>query len=407
MEEELLLVDARTHEPVAVGQIAVQNAERSQPSAPSTTGQTVGRATAPDVTRSLGQTAEAPAYPVLTVELQREQIEVVGPPCRTLTEQLVTIREGRALADTAARAVGGRVVALATSVFAGLPSLVPERRYRRIQQHVGLLADRHLTCGFHVHVEVADRDEGVAVLDRIRVWLPVLLALSANSPFWYGVDSGFASYRYQALGRWPTAGPCDIFGSAKEYDRQAQALLRSGVPLDDGMLYFDARLSAHFPTVEVRVADICMDPTHAAALAALVRALVETASRQWRNGQPPQPVTTAELRAWTWRASRFGTDGLLISPATGSPAPAGRVAAEMLAVLRPVLDEYEEAEAVESVVTAILDDGSGTRQQREAYARKHERTEVIDTALRVGTPHAPDPQAGATAGSAHEQARVD
>jgi carboxylate-amine ligase len=298
-------------------------------------------------------------------------------------------------------------VALATSVFAGLPNLVPEPRYRRIRQHVGLLADKHLTCGFHVHVEVADREEGVAVLDRIRVWLPVLLALSANSPFWYGVDSGFASYRYQAMARWPTAGPCGIFGSAKEYDRQARALLRSGVALDDDMLYFDARLSAHFPTVEVRVTDICMDPTHAAVLAALVRALVETAGRQWRDGQPPQPITAAELRAWTWRASRFGTDGLLISPATGSPAPAGRVAAEMMALLRPVLEEYEEADCVETVVTAILNDGSGTRQQREAYARRHQATDVVDTALRVGTPRSPDQQTDATARGTHERARIE
>jgi carboxylate-amine ligase len=397
VEEELLLVDARTHQPASVGQSAVQHADQPQQGTQSATGQTVARATAPDVTRSLRQTTEARAYHVLTVELQREQIEVVGPPCTTLTEQLAAIRKGRALADTAARAVGGRVVALATSVFAGLPSLVPERRYRQIRRHVGLLAVRHLTCGFHVHVEVVDRDEGVAVLDRIRIWLPVLLALSVNSPFWYGVDSGFASYRYQAMTRWPTAGPCDIFGSAKEYDRQARALLRSGVALDDDMLYFDARLSAHFPTVEVRVTDICMDPTHAAVLAALVRALVETAGRQWRDGQPPQPVTAAELRAWTWQASRFGTDGLLISPATGSLTPPGRVVAEMLALLRPVLDEYEEADLVETVVSAILKDGSGTRQQRQAYARRHEATDVVDTALRVGTPHSPDQQGSATA----------
>jgi carboxylate-amine ligase len=297
VEEELLLVDARTHRPLSAGQDAVHAAQARRSAEP---------LVAPDLARST-RTPEAPVHPELTVELQREQIEVVGPPCRTLAEQLTAIRQGRVLADTAARAVRGRVVALATSVFAEPPSLVPEPRYRRIQQHVGLLAVRHLTCGFHVHVEVADRDEGVAVLDRIRVWLPVLLALSANSPFWYGVDSGSASYRYQAMSRWPTAGPCEIFGSAAAYDEQARALLRSGVPLDEDMLYYDARLSAHFPTVEVRVADICMDATHAAVLAAVVRALVETAARQWRVGRPPHPVSAAQLRAWTWRASRFGT----------------------------------------------------------------------------------------------------
>ncbi|MEX5258561.1 glutamate-cysteine ligase family protein, partial [Kocuria arenosa] len=123
----------------------------------------------------------------MTLELQQEQIEVVGPPRTTLAEQVTAIRAGRVLADEAARAVGGRAVALATSGASALPHLVPEARYRRIQQHVGLLAAEQLTCGFHVHVGIASRQEGVAVLDRIRVWLPVLLGLSANSPFWYGV----------------------------------------------------------------------------------------------------------------------------------------------------------------------------------------------------------------------------
>ncbi len=380
VEEELLLVDARTHRPLAAGPEAVR-AERTRPGA--------GTRTA---TREL------------TVELQREQIEFVGPPCTTLTEQLATIRRGRALADAAARAVGGRAVALATSPFAEPPSLVPEPRYRRIGERFGLLAVRHLTCGFHVHVEVADREEGVAVLDRVRVWLPVLLALSTSSPFWYGVDSGFASYRYQAMSRWPTAGPCDVFGSAAAYDAQARALLRSGVPLDEDMLYFDARLSAHFPTVEVRVADICIDPAHAAVLAALVRALVETAVRQWRGGQPPHPVSAAELRTWTWRASRWGTEGALVSPAGGSPAPAAVVAAELLALLRPVLDEHDETEHVETVVAAILAEGSGARHQRRAYASRRDPVDVVEAALRVGTPPATGQHPSATEPGTQEHA---
>jgi carboxylate-amine ligase len=363
VEEELLLVDARTRHPMAVGEGAVQHARRSARSS-----------------------SRASAWPTLTVELQQEQVEIVGPPCTTLDEQLVTIREGRLLADEAARAVGGRAVALATSVSAGLPHLVPEARYRRIQQHVGLLAAEQLTCGLHVHVEIEGRDEGVAVLDRIRVWLPVLLALSANSPFWYGVESGFASYRYQAWVRWPTAGPCEVFGSPGAYDRHVEALLRSGVPLDTGMVYFDARLSARFPTVEIRVADVCLDPMHAAVLAALARALVETASRQWRRGEAPPAVSVAELRSWSWRASRFGVDEQLVDPATGAPAPAGEVVAALLDRLRPFLDEYGETARVRAVVAQILRDGGGARRQREAYARRNDPVDVVDAALALGTP---------------------
>ncbi|TWH32387.1 carboxylate-amine ligase [Isoptericola variabilis J7] len=374
MEEELLLVDARTLLPLAAGEGAVHHARGDEA--------TVRPAPTPSGTHTL------------TLEFQQEQVEVVGPPCRTLAEQLASIHDGRLHADESARAVRGRVVALATPVFGGLPHLAPGERYRRIQEHVGLLAAEQLTCGFHVHVEVDDADEGVAVLDRIRVWLPVLLALSANSPFWYGVESGFASYRYQVMLRWPTAGPYEAFGSHAGYERHVGSLLRSRVPLDDGMVYFDARLSTHAPTVEVRVADVCMDPTHAAVLAALARALVETAARDRRRGVPPQPVSVTELRAWSWRASRFGVDELLVSPTTGTPAPAGDVVTELLLLLHPVLDEYGEEELVRSVVTSILADGAGTRRQRAAYARRQRATDVVADALDVGTPSAqPHPRA--------------
>ncbi|WP_125776097.1 glutamate--cysteine ligase [Antribacter gilvus] len=366
VEEELLLVDARTRLPLAAGDDAVHLAGLAASLPP-----------------------HMPPRPALTVELQREQIEIVGPPCATLAQQVSAIREGRLMADAAARAVGGRAVPLATSVSAGLPHLVPEARYERIQRHVGLLAAEQLTCGLHVHVEVDDHEEGVAILDRIRVWLPVLLALSANSPFWYGVETGFASYRYQAWTRWPTAGAYELFGSVAEHDRRMDAVLRSGVALDPGMLYHDARLSARYPTVEVRVADVCLDPAHAAVVATLVRALVETAARQAREGVPPAQVGVTELRAWSWQASRFGVEEQLISPATGAPAPAADVVGALLDLLRPVLAEYEEVAPVEVVVAEILHGGSGARRQRAAFAGRGDLIDVVDAAIALGIPVPP------------------
>jgi carboxylate-amine ligase len=363
VEEELLLVDAGSRRPLAAGEAAVARAAH------------LAERIAPEHS--------------LTVELQQEQLEVVGPPCLTLDEQLAAVRAGRRLADAAARSAGGRVVALASPVSDGLPHLVPKDRYRQIQQHGGLMALDQLTCGFHVHVAVGDRTEGVAVLDRIRVWLPVLLALSANSPFWYGAESGFASYRYQAWSRWPTAGPSEIYGSAEYYDRQASAVLRSGAPLDDGMLYYDARLSARFPTVEVRVADVCLEPHHAAVLAALVRALVEAAARQWQAGVAPVQASQTQLQAWSWWASRFGVDGDLVSPSTGAPAPAASVVAELLDLVQPVLAEHGEEEEVRLVVAEIVTAGSGARRQREAFERRGDLGDVVDAAIHASMPAPP------------------
>ncbi|WP_460667228.1 glutamate--cysteine ligase [Kocuria himachalensis] len=266
------------------------------------------------------------------------------------------------------------------------PRLVPEAHYRRVQQHVGLLAAEQLTCGFHVHVAIDSCEEGVAVLDRIPVWLPVLLALSTNSAFRYGVDTGFASYRYQAWTRWPTAGPNEVFATVSEYDRQVRLLLESGVPLDDGMIYFDARLSTRFPTVEVRVADVCLDPVHAGVIAALVRALVETAARASRAGLPPAPVGVTQLRAWSWRAARSRVEGQLVSPTTGTPVAAGEVVAELLELLHPALSEGSEDEQVQAVVAAILREGTGARAQREAYASRRDLHDVVAAALNLGEP---------------------
>ena len=172
------------------------------------------------------------------------------------------------------------MAALATSPLPVVPELTPSPRYHAMNERFGLTTTEQLTCGCHVHVGVADDEEGVAVLDRIRIWLPVLLAISANSPFWQGRDTGYASFRSQAWTRFPTAGATEIFGSAAAYHARAEALVASEVLLDHAMIYFDARLSHKYPTVEIRVADVCLHAEDSVVVAGLARALVETAARE-------------------------------------------------------------------------------------------------------------------------------
>jgi glutamate---cysteine ligase / carboxylate-amine ligase len=370
VEEELLLVDATTLEPLPVGEWAVDLQEGSPP-----TGHRV------------------------SMELQQEQIEVASPPQTTLAGQLEALRAGRSLAQAAAARAGGQVAALPTAPGPILPHLAPDARYRRIAEQFGLTAAEQLSNGFHVHVSIDSRDEGVAVLDRIRVWLPTLLALSANSPFWQGIDTGYASYRYQVWARWPIAGPTEFFGSTETYDRHRAALLGTHVPLDAKMLYFDARLCEHQPTVEVRITDVCLDPLHAAVIATMVRALVETAARAWTAATPALPVPASVLRAWSWQASRNGTEDLLIDPATGTPAPAGDVITSLLDTLGPVLAEYGEEPLVDLVVADILRTGTGAQHQREAYTARHDLGDVMAAALRA-THHVPLALPGPVPGSA-------
>jgi len=337
VEEELLLVDARTTRPVAKGEAVVAS-------------------------------AGAPASGhELTTEFKGEQLEVVSPPQLTLEGQLEAIRTGRAIAEAAARAFGARVAALSTCPWPLASTRVGCTRYERMATRFGITAAEQLTCGFHVHVEIDSDEEGVAVLDRLRVWLPVVLALAANSPFWMGADTGYASYRHQVWGRWPTSGPCQEFGTVENYRRHCGELLDSGAALDVGMLYFDARLSARFPTVEVRVADLCLTPEHAAVLAELIRALVETAARQWRDGVPPSGVSAPLLRAWNWHASRFGLEADLPNPLTRDFEPAWAVVGHLLDAVRPVLADHQTTAAVTSVLDDLMHNGTGAARQRRAH----------------------------------------
>ncbi len=219
-------------------------------------------------------------------ELQQQQLETNSQPCHSLDDLHRELRRCRAAAAAAAARAGVAVAALATSPVVVEPELVGTSRYQRMSEAFGLTAHEQLTCGCHVHVEVSSDDEGVAVLDRAAPWLATLLALSANSPFWQGRDSSYASFRYQAWGRWPSSGPTEPFGTAQRYHQTLQQMERTGTLLDTGMVYFDARLSEHYPTVEIRIADVCLQADDAVLLAALARALVETEARAARDGEP-------------------------------------------------------------------------------------------------------------------------
>jgi glutamate---cysteine ligase / carboxylate-amine ligase len=313
----------------------------------------------------------------LMKECKQEQIESATAPHLTLEDLADDIVACRAVADTAARATGARAVALATSPLPVRPQTTSGIRYQQMDDRFGLTSREQLTCGCHVHVSVNSDEEGVAVLDRARVWLPVLLALSANSPFWNGTDSGYASFRSQAWNRWPMAGPCEIFGSAARYHALVQELLECQVPLDLGQIYFDARLSRNHPTVEIRIGDVCLDPDDAVLQAALTRALVETAAREWQAGIPPLPAPAAKLRLAGWRASRFGVDAELHDPLQDRPRDAWTVVRGLLDHVRPVLEEQGETGLVESLIRQLMARGTGSHRQRGYFQRYGQLSDVV------------------------------
>jgi carboxylate-amine ligase len=361
VEEELLLVEPGTGQPLAVAETALRIAEAAD-----------GRQAGPH--GEAGETVE--------FELQRQQLETSTKPCFELSELGEELRRGRSRAAEVAGRAGARVAALATSPVPVEPQLVRKGRYLQMADAFGLTAYEQLTCGCHVHVSISSPDEGVAVLDRIRPWLPVLLALSANSPFWQGRDSAYASFRYQAWSRWPTAGPTDAFGSPAVYQRTVQQMVGTGTLLDSGMVYFDARLSEHYPTLEIRVSDVCLYADDAALIAALARALVETEARRWRADSAVPADRLELLRLASWRASRSGLDDDLVNPRTGLPEPAAAVVGALLEHVRDALDEAGDAGAVTELLGAVLARGNGASFQRDA-CRDGSLAGVIDSAAAI------------------------
>jgi carboxylate-amine ligase len=347
VEEELLLVDPRTGRPVPVAREA------------------------------LGAEASLGGAVALTAELQQEQVETATPPRTGMAEIDADLRALRARAREAAAAAGALAVPLATSPLPVRPSLTPGTRYQAISDLFGVTCAQQLTSGCHVHVAVESPDEGVAVLDRIRSWLPVLAALATNSPFLDGLDTGYAGYRTQAWGRWPATGPADLYGSPEGYHGRVQRFLDTGVLLDAGMYYADARLSHRYPTIEVRVADVCLDPADTVLVAALSRALVDTAAREWREGQPPLATETAVLRLASWRASRSGVEGELLHPVTGLPVPAPTAVHALLEHVGPALAASGDAEAAEARAEHVLAHGTGATWQRATAARTGDLADVV------------------------------
>jgi glutamate---cysteine ligase / carboxylate-amine ligase len=333
VEEELMLVDPATHRLTAVSRSAVRANEAPQE---------------------------------VAHELFLQQIETSTPPAEKLDDLRQGVVAGRRAVGQASAAAGARAVAMALPVLTDEgPSITPKDRYRRIQEEYGELARQSLVSGMHVHVDVTD-DEAVRVLDGIRPWLPLLLALSANSPYWQGRDTGHASWRSQVWKSWPAAVTSQPYGDLATYREIGRQMLAWGAGLDAGMLYFDARLSESYPTIEVRVADVCTEVEDALLVAALARALVSTAA-----GSSASPSWRSELlHVASWRAARFGIAADLVHPVEQrlvSPRVLFEAAVEHT---RPALEEAGDLDFAHDAFERLLARGNGATRQRRVHEEK-------------------------------------
>jgi len=313
-------------------------------------------------------------------ELRSSQIEAMTPVCRTLSEVRAELSRLRRAVIGAAAAESCRIAAASTHPFSPWQEqpITPRERYFKIVEREQQLAREQVVFGFHVHVGIEDRESAVEIMNRARVWLAPLLALSANSPFWLGEDTGYASYRTQIWGGLPTAGPPGHFDSLAEHDAVMEALVATGGAMEPTQVYWDMRLPEKLETVEIRVADVCSRIDEAVMLAGLSRALVRTCRERAKRGEPYPRTRPELLRAAHWVASRHGLDAGLVDVEAEHTVPARDVVEKLLAFARPGLEEHGDWEEVSSLVRETLEQGNGARRQRLAYERAGRFEDVVD-----------------------------
>jgi carboxylate-amine ligase len=319
-----------------------------------------------------------------SAELQRSLIQAVTRVCVTLDELRADILRLRREAIAVADHLRLGLAAAGTVPLVDIDGLeiTSTSQYRRILDDYQMLARERLIGGTHVHVGIANRDLAVAVAQRVAPWLPILLAISASSPFWMGEDSGYASVRSLVWQRWPTAGNSGAVASAADHDALVAELIASGTISDPTMIYFDVYPSAQVPTVKLQVTDACPDIDTVILVAGLFRALVRRETEAHQACAPMTTVRPPMKRAAMWRAARSGLEGDLVDLArTAKPIAAAAAVEGLVNDLRTELEAEDDWAEVSALAAQVLGQGSAAARQRRAWSRRGRLSDVVDLVL--------------------------
>ena len=301
-------------------------------------------------------------------EFLRSQIEIGTPVCGSLDEARVQLCLLRSTVAGVARRFGLGLIAASTHPFAKWTAqhFTDKERYRAIAEDYQVVARRLVICGMHVHVGIEDDELRADLLNQGAYFLPHLLALSTSSPFWQGDQTGLKSYRLSVFEELPRTGLPPQFASFSEYQRSVDVMVRAGLVEDATKLWWDLRPSARFPTLEMRIADVCPLLEDAISIAALYRCILRMLYRLRRNNQRWRSYPAFLINENRWRAQRYGVGGDLVDYGRGEMIPFSDLAQELLELVREDAHFFGCMRQVEHTLK-IVETGTGADRQIARY----------------------------------------
>lgn len=312
-------------------------------------------------------------------EMHQSVVEVGTRVCNCIQDAKEDLFDLRRQMIGLARENGLVLVAGATHPFADwrVQEIYPDERYKQVVEDLQLVARANLIFGLHVHVGIEDRETGIRVMNSLRYFLPHILALSTNSPFWMGMNTGLKSYRAKVFDKFPRTNIPDSFSSWNEFESFVNLLIRTNTIDNAKKIWWDVRPHPFFSTIEVRICDIPMRAQETIALAALIQA---TAAKLWKlqaNNQDYRQYSRALLMENKWRAVRYGLDGKLIDFGKQQEVPERELILEYLDFVDDVVDELDCREEIAYIHT-ILKEGTGADRQLRKFVETNDLKAVVD-----------------------------
>ena len=301
-------------------------------------------------------------------EFLRAQVEVGTSVCDSVDAARDKLRQLRLCVAEAAERHGLRPIASSTHPFANWHSQrqTDADRYNVLAEDLQAVAQRLLICGMHVHVGFDDDEVRIDLMNQIVYFLPHLLALSTSSPFWQGRNTGLMSYRISVFDELPRTGLPEKFDSYGEYVRHVDVLVKAGIIDDPSRLWWDIRVHAKFPTLEMRIADVCTRLEDGITIAAFYLSLLSSLQRLRRNNQRWRIYSNMLINENRWRAQRYGFSQGLIDFGVGQVVPYADLLEEMISIVREDASEHGCLEYVERA-RDILSRGTSAHRQVAVY----------------------------------------